>query len=211
MEKENNNLKIMLIIFIALSVVLGGFILYDKVLKEDNNISNQIKNQNTKNENNDKFIDTFSLIEDKPYYGFGRVNVKGYTSIVQRKNCDDSYEGCDLIPAEDYIMFNIVETKNKDFLDYIKKSKGNSFFDSDAIGIGCLKDNKISYYNSADEFYDGSSYYKSFELNINDTNKIMSATKENPILLNLEILPNSHPTGVDNVCYSFVSHIEVTK
>lgn len=39
MEKglENNNgLKVMLIIFILLSVILGGFILYDKVLKEEN-------------------------------------------------------------------------------------------------------------------------------------------------------------------------------
>ena len=35
MEKENKNLKIMLIIFILISVILGGFILYDKVLKKE--------------------------------------------------------------------------------------------------------------------------------------------------------------------------------
>lgn len=202
MEKENKNLKIMLIIFITLSVILGGFILYDKVLKREN--------ENNESEDN-KLIDTFSLDENKSYAGSGKVRVKGYPNIIQMP-IDICYsDNCDDIPTQDYVMFKVTETANNDFIKYIKKSKGNLFFDEGAIGIGCLKNNKISYYNAADEFYDGNSYYKEFELNLNDTNKIMNANSSNPISLDLEILPNNHPEGTDVTCYSFVSHIEVAK
>ena len=38
MEKENKTLKILLIIFIIISVIFGGFILYDKVLKKEEKV-----------------------------------------------------------------------------------------------------------------------------------------------------------------------------
>ena len=56
MEKENKSLKILLIIFIIISLALGGFILYDKVLKKEESIPPKpVKNNSNTNEiNNDE-------------------------------------------------------------------------------------------------------------------------------------------------------------
>ena len=145
MEKENKTLKILLIVFVVATLLLGGFIVYDKVLKKDENISKEIESQNNKSENkleeNDSSTNTFSLDTSKSYGGSGKVRVKGYPSIIQMPTEACYSDNCENIPTQDYVMFKVIETNNDDFIKYIKESKGNWFFDEDAIGIGCLKNN----------------------------------------------------------------------
>ena len=52
-KNKNNGLIIALIVFIVISLILGGFIIYDKVLNKDNN--NEVtENENSSTTNNDK-------------------------------------------------------------------------------------------------------------------------------------------------------------
>lgn len=60
-QKNNKGLVVLLVIFVILTLVLGGFILYDKVLSNENSDVNNNSNENNSNESIDsinfKFLD----------------------------------------------------------------------------------------------------------------------------------------------------------
>ena len=51
MEKDNKTSKLLLIVFIIISVVLGGFIIYDKALRKKENVNNNQENTQKQVEN----------------------------------------------------------------------------------------------------------------------------------------------------------------
>lgn len=60
MERENRNLKILVIILCVLVLALGGYFFYDKVLSDDRNVNNE-----NENFNNNKIDNTEDINEEK--------------------------------------------------------------------------------------------------------------------------------------------------
>ena len=103
----------------------------------------------------------------------------------------------------DYVYFYIVETKNTDFQKYIASMTGNSYVSDNSIGLGCVNNGKLEYYNSSNQYG-----MKKYELSEVDTNKILNATSEKPVRLKLERL--LYTSGTDApMCYSHITNVNV--
>ena len=100
-------------------------------------------------------------------------------------------------------LFHIVNTDSNDFLKWIDNSKGNSFVGDKAIGIGCINDNIIEYYNSSDEKEDAQ-----YRISKNDSEKIINSTKDNLVKLKLERKVYTGGSGTP-MCYSHITNINV--
>ena len=213
----NKNNNIIIIILITVIVGLTAFIVYDKVLKETkepdkeeglNNTNNDIQ---TPKNSEDKLQTTtpeepIALEKGTFKYanrnGFGTVQVEGYITFEKLSNCTDicSAEETD---TYDYALFNITKLNNNDFSNYIESLEGNSFASTNAIGIGCINNNKLTYINGTD-----TNGLQTHELSNEDTTKILNSTKENPIILELSKEKFTNGGGAPQ-CYSHISTIKV--
>jgi len=137
--------------------------------------------------------DTFSIENST-----GKLIVKGYP-IVKKIELEGYY------PSEtyEYVYFNIIESNSQNFLTYLENSKGNTFVLEKAIGIGCVENESLSYVNHSDKYG-----MKGYNLSKEDTIKIMNATKDNPITLELERLELTSPGDAPN-CYSHITTIKI--
>ena len=81
--------------------------------------------------------------------------------------------------------------------------QGNAFALENAIGLGCVIDNQITYINDSDE-----TEFKRYKLSQEDSEKILNSTESNPITLKLEKLQLSSGRGA-SLCYSHITKIEV--
>ena len=165
----------------------------NETIKENTNANESSKDtKETKSVDELGKNDTFSMKTES-----GVVEVIGYTIIEKISDFDSEEE-------YDYVFFNILETKSNDFNKYLKSISGNSFVRNNAIGLGCRLDNLIKYYNSSDKLGD----LKYFELSKNDSKKILSSTKSNPVRLRLERLVYTSGSWAP-ACYSHITNIDV--
>jgi len=144
---------------------------------------------------------TFKLSDQ--HGGAGTVQVEGYATTAEK---DDGWEdGCDeeACAKVDYVIFNILRTENSDFKKFLETLSGNSFVDESAIGIGCIEDGILSWANDSD-----ATGMKTYNLSKSDTTAIMNATKEKPIILELERFEFTGGSGAP-ACYSHISAIKI--
>ena len=89
----------------------------------------------------------------------------------------------------------------------IKKliDKGNAYVKDDAIGLGCIEDGIVTYYNSSDQ--NGSKQYSLYD---SDSKKIMDSTSSNPIRLRLNRLLFTSGSGAP-LCYSHITEVSVVE
>lgn len=206
-EKKGNGLLVVVSVLVFLiGGAVGYFVSTNFLNKNDANNSNASNTNMTTNENdtNDKNQtikdelgknDTFSDITNS-----GVVEVIGYSEVVEKGESDvDENTG----KKYNYVYFHIKETKSKEFKNFINSINGNSYVLADAIGLGCIIDNEIKYYNSSDKNGD-----KEYFLSNEDSNKIINSTETNPVKLKLERLVYSSGSGAP-VCYSHITNIEV--
>ena len=199
---ENNNLNnqqngknniIIVIVALTCLIIIGmvGYKLFIEKPKE-----NVETNNSSEAKTNDKIINTFSKSTDS-----GIAVVKGYAYIEKMQH--ECYDDCDTAPYEDYVFFHVSETKSEDFKAYINGLNGNSFARENAIGLGCVKNNQLTYVNNSD-----AKEWQSLTLTTVDTNKILSSTASSSITLKLEklALTNGGP-AVD--CYSHITNVTV--
>lgn len=82
MEKKNTGLIVVLVIFIILSLALGGFILYDKVLSNDNTNETKEKTVVEKNEDKEEKKEIISYVSDKD--GIPYINLDYFESVNEK-------------------------------------------------------------------------------------------------------------------------------
>ena len=150
-NSSNKGLIIMLIVFIIIALSLAGYIIYDKVIdkkdvetKEEKKIEEK-KEEKKPEEKKEELKSTFSLQEE-----YGIVYVEGYATkeIIEASSM---YEDLDGLDKAEYVFFNITNTDSNDFMTWIEGIKGNTFVKDKAIGLGCIHEDYIRYYNSSDE------------------------------------------------------------
>lgn len=183
---KNNKGLIVIIVLLSLTIIgVIGYLIYDDVFINSNNETNENKDKD------ESKVDTFSIDTNS-----GKVIVTGYVTSekIQENLYDEGYL---------YTYFNILDSNSKNFLTFIENRKGNLFVTNNGIGIGCIEDNTLNYYNASDIY--GMMNYK---LSEKDTNRIMNSTKENPIKLELERLMFTSGSGAPN-CYSHITNIKI--
>lgn len=165
--------------------------------EKDNNQNEFEENEELENREDETINNSEDYLENDESFS-GIVEVTGYPEIKELTDYifDDSKK-------YQYVYFHITEVKNDKFEKYLESLKGNAFALDDAIGLGCLIDSKIQYYNDSDELGN-----KEFELSKKDTSNILKATKSNPIKLKLEKKLLTFGKGAP-VCYSHMTKIEV--
>ena len=208
-DKSSSNFVIFLIIFMIIAIGFGGYTIFNNRIKNEKKVnSKRIVKEEKKEvetiEEKDKeevkepvineHINTFSLNDEA-----GIVYVEGYGEIEHRKG--SNYESSN--EEVDYLLFHITKTESEDFMKWIENSKGNSFVGDKAIGLGCIKDGVLEYYNSSDE--DENGFYK---LNKEDSEKISKSSKEALVKLKLE--RKIYTSGTEApMCYSHITNITV--
>jgi len=130
---------------------------------------------------------------------FGTLMARGYvtTQKVPEAFCDDN------CPEFTYASFVISETKNPNILNYLKAQSGNAFVKDNAIGMGCIVDNVIRYSNNAD-----TTGQKEYTLSKDESLRILAATAESPITLEITKLKQDSGSGAPT-CYSHFTTFKI--
>lgn len=130
---------------------------------------------------------------------YGDFYVRGYasTETVSEPFCE---KDC---ATYNYVNFNIVESGNKDFLDFLESNRDNAYVKTNRIGLGCVENNLISYSNHSDE-----QGMKEFSLSPDLSQAIIGSSQASPIALHLKKLPLSGGQGAP-ACYSHISSVEL--
>ena len=175
--------------------------------------------ENEKLDNNSSYYQYSDGKSYNQYTGFSNVMIEGYVSFEKQYDeahewCYESEESCQDIPYDNYVYFHVISSNDKKFDAFLEELNGD---DSDnMIGLGCLVDNQIKYANASDEFKlqnnrlnnDVGEFFKDFSLTSEDTNKIIEATKENPVKLKIDKLPFTSGFGGFS-CVSLITYIRV--
>lgn len=213
MSIKNSKGKMLLglgLLILLVSVAVVAFALgarSDRETKNDtrNTEVKEAVNTEVKKEDATKNTEMNSKPLEKGTFGeegdFGNFQVEGYATTVKRNN-----EPCgDMCKEYDYVFFNIVKSENAKVFEYIKSNVGNSFVQDGAIGMGCKVGDTISYSNASDA---GSAEYV---INQADTQKILAATKDNPIRLSVERLKYTTGGSGAPTCYSHFATFKVVE
>lgn len=155
--------------------------------RNTNNTQNEIP---PKEDNFDK-NDTFNISTES-----GSVDVLGYITIEKIENFDNE-------ETFNYVFFNVVDTKSNDFKTFLEGLSGNTFGGKDKIGLGCINNGKIYYFNSSD-----GKELENYEIGETSSKKILDSTEGNPIKLRLTRLEYNGGTSAP-ICYSHITNIEV--
>ncbi len=215
-NNSNNNawMKIALIVLCLTTLLLAGYIIYERIsgnTTKTNGEGTSNTQETTDNEgtsttttnnggtsttttNNESTSTpaTFSATAES-----GTLEVTGYAEKVAKLT------GATGTETVDYIYFYVVGTNSNEIYTYINNHSGNAFFKTNAIGLGCLDNNKIHYWNASD-----ANGEKKYELSAEDTAKIMNSTSANPIKLELTKMPYSSAKGAPT-CTSMMTTIKV--
>lgn len=153
--------------------------------------TNNTQNEIPLKEDNFGKNDTFNISTES-----GSADVLGYITIEKIENFDNE-------ETFDYAFFNVVDTKSNDFKTFLEGLSGNTFGGKDKIGLGCINNGKIYYFNSSD-----GKELESYELSETSSKKILDSTEGNPIKLRLTRLEYNGGTSAPS-CYSHITNIEV--
>ena len=130
--------------------------------------------------------------------GYGKATVTGYAYVEERTNIDDG-------ETFKYVLFKITKSSSDNFMEFLGLLNGNSYVGEEAIGLGCLNNDVISYINASDEFGDKGT---SFELTAEDTAKIINSSANKPINLELEKYKLTNGSSGYN-CTSLITKVTV--
>lgn len=188
MEKKKLLLTGTIILIILLLMI---FISIKNKKKYDFRNTNNTQNEIPPKEDNFGKNDTFNISTES-----GSVDVLGYITI-------EKMESFETDETNDYVFFNIVDTKSNDFLNYLDGLSGNTFGGKDKIGLGCINNGKIYYFNSSD-----GKELENYEIGETSSKKILDSTEGNPIKLRLTRLEYNGGTSAP-ICYSHITNVEV--
>ncbi len=153
--------------------------------------TNNTQNEIPPKEDNFGKNDTFNISTES-----GSVDVLGYITIEKIENFDNE-------ETFNYVFFNVVDTKSNDFKTFLEGLSGNTFGGKDKIGLGCINNGKIYYFNSSD-----GKELENYEIGETSSKKILDSTEGNPIKLRLTRLEYNGGTSAP-ICYSHITNIEV--
>ena len=191
MEKKKLLLTGTIILIILLLMIFISLKYKKKYDFENNQAINNTQNEIPPKDDNFGKNDTFNISTES-----GSVDVLGYITIEKIKSFETD-------ETNDYVFFNIVDTKSNDFKAFLEGLSGNTFGGKDKIGLGCINNGKIYYFNSSDV-----KELESYELGENFSKKILDSTENNPIKLRLTRLEYNGGTSAPN-CYSHITNVEV--
>ena len=191
MEKKKLLLTGIIILIILLLMIFISVKNKKKYHFENNQVTNNTQNEIPPKGDNFGKNDTFNISTES-----GSVDVLGYITIEKIKSFETD-------ETNDYVFFNIVDTKSEDFKAFLEGLSGNTFGDNNIIGLGCTDNEKIYYFNSSD-----GKELESYELSDNFSKKILDSTEGNPIKLRLTRLEYNGGTSAPN-CYSHITNVEV--
>ena len=191
MEKKKLLLTGTIILIILLLMIFISIKNKKKYDFRNNQVTNSTQNEIPPKEDNFGKNDTFNISTES-----GSVDVLGYITIEKIENFDNE-------ETFDYVFFNVVDTKSNDFKTFLEGLSGNTFGGKDKIGLGCINNGKIYYFNSSDR-----KELENYEIGETSSKKILDSTEGNPIKLRLTRLEynggNSAP-----ICYSHITNVEV--
>lgn len=191
MEKKNLLITGAVVVVILILMIFISLKNKKKYDFGNNQVTNNTQNEIPPKEDNFGKNDTFNISTES-----GSVDVLGYISIEKIKSFETD-------ETNDYVFFNIVDTKSNDFKTYLEGLSGNTFGGNNKIGLGCTDNEKIYYFNSSD-----GKELESYELSENSSKKILVSTEENPIKLRLTRLEYNGGTSAP-ICYSHITNVEV--
>ena len=191
MEKKKLLLTGTIILIILLLMIFISIKNKKKYDFRNNHVTNNTQNEVPPKEDNFGKNDTFNISTES-----GSVDVLGYITIEKIENFETD-------ETNDYVFFNIVDTKSEDFKAFLEGLSGNTFGGKDKIGLGCINNGKIYYFNSSD-----GKELESYEIGETSSKKILDSTEENPIKLRLTRLEYNGGTSAP-ICYSHITNVEV--
>ena len=191
MEKKKLLLTGTIILIILLLMIFISIKNKKKYDFRNNQVTNNTQNEIPPKEDNFGKNDTFNISTES-----GSVDVLGYITIEKIKNFETD-------ETNDYVFFNIVDTKSNDFKTFLEGLSGNTYGGKDKIGLGCINNGKIYYFNSSD-----GKELESYEIGETSSKKILDSTEENPIKLRLTRLEYNGGTSAP-ICYSHITNVEV--
>ena len=191
MEKKKLLLTGTIILIILLLMIFISIKNKKKYDFGNNHVTNNTQNVIPQKEDNFGKNDTFNISTES-----GSVDVLGYISIEKIENFETD-------ETNDYVFFNIVDTKSNDFKTFLEGLSGNTYGGKDKIGLGCINNGKIYYFNSSD-----GKELESYEIGETSSKKILDSTEENPIKLRLTRLEYNGGTSAP-ICYSHITNVEV--
>lgn len=162
--------------------------------------------------------------DEKNYDYYGKLVVHGYATQQERPEFPKSLDVCKEVINDHatqqekpeafceenysevtYVFFNVLNTDNKFFDDYIGKRTGNSFVGESSIGIGCVEENVLWRWNHSDQF-GMKKYIDSLETSM----AMLNSNKENPITIELERYLFTGGAGAP-ACYSHFAQLKILK
>lgn len=191
MEKKKLLLTGTIILIILLLMIFISIKNKKKYDFENNQVTNNTQNEIPPKDDNFGKNDTFNISTES-----GSVDVLGYITIEKIENFDNE-------ETFNYVFFNIVDTKSNDFKTFLEGLSGNTFGGKDKIGLGCINNGKIYYFNSSD-----GKELESYEIGETSSKKIIDSTEGNPIKLRLTRLEYNGGTSAP-ICYSHITNVEV--
>lgn len=191
MEKKKLLLTGTIILIILLLMIFTSVKNKKKYDFGNNQVTNNTQNEIPPKEDNFGKNDTFNISTES-----GSVDVLGYITIEKIENFETD-------ETNDYVFFNIVDTKSEDFKAFLEGLSGNTYGGKDKIGLGCINNGKIYYFNSSD-----GKELESYEIGETSSKKILDSTEGNPIKLRLTRLEYNGGTSAP-ICYSHITNVEV--
>lgn len=204
-ESSNKGLIIMLIIFILIALSLAGYIVYDKVIDKKDVETKEVdkgkeeEKEEKPEEKKEELKSNFNLLEE-----YGIVYVEGYATkeVLESSNM---YGDLDGLESANYVFFNITNTDSNDFMTWINDSQGNAYVRDKAIGLGCIQDDYIRYYNSSDE-----ADCQEYQIEKDLAQRILNSSESSPIKLKLERKKYTVGTGAP-LCYSHITSVSIVE
>ena len=191
MEKKNLLITGAVVVVILILMIFISLKNKKKYDFGNNQVTNNTQNEIPPKEDNFGKNDTFNISTES-----GSVDVLGYITIEKIENFETD-------ETNDYVFFNIVDTKSNDFKTFLEGLSGNTFGGNNKIGLGCTDNEKIYYFNSSD-----GKELESYEIGETSSKKILDSTEENPIKLRLTRLEYNGGTSAP-ICYSHITNVEV--
>lgn len=191
MEKKKLLLTGTIILIILLLMIFISIKNKKKYDFRNNHVTNNTQNEVPSKEDNFGKNDTFNISTES-----GSVDVLGYITIEKIENFETD-------ETNDYVFFNIVDTKSEDFKAFLDGLSGNTFGGKDKIGLGCTDNEKIYYFNSSD-----GKELENYEIGETSSKKILDSKEGNLIKLRLTRLEYNGGTSAP-ICYSHITNVEV--
>lgn len=220
---ENKKSRTLIILLTIVVVLLIGVVIYllffnnKEELKGNDKPPVEEKNNEQSGEDNSTRPPRVAYEIGTPFSsdkGVGVAYIKGYAITEKQPECG-------VCPPEetsfnDVVYFVVVES-DSEFSKYISFDSFPEKDGKNAIEIGCLENNTISYLDFADLNGDNNAnsfedFFKQYKLDNLVTKKIMSSNANNLIKLKVERYPYPVDVAGDGVsCVSDVSTIEVVE